>query len=241
MAGCERPTYGRGFCNPHYQRWRKNGHPGEAFVAVRVIPSRGLDFLEPSERRPGLCLVRECGRPVVARDLCNTHYNRWWRGVDLGAGRALATIDGPSSTCSVEGCERPVRTRGWCDGHYRRWRDRGAVGGLIKARVPKIDGNVRKDGYRWIRVNTREVPEHRHLMELALGRKLLPGETVHHRNGIRTDNRLENLELRGGNHGQGQATEDLVAWAVELLGRYAPELLAPNAQRLAPLLNQPTA
>lgn len=39
------------------------------------------------------------------------------------------------------------------------------------------------------------VLQHRHVMELILGRTLEPHERVHHRNGIRADNRPENLEL----------------------------------------------
>lgn len=39
------------------------------------------------------------------------------------------------------------------------------------------------------------VLEHREIMEASLGRKLLPSEVVHHRNHLKTDNRLENLEL----------------------------------------------
>jgi len=46
-----------------------------------------------------------------------------------------------------------------------------------------------------ITVNGRRVPKHRHVMEQALGRKLLPSEHVHHKNRNTHDNRRVNLEL----------------------------------------------
>jgi hypothetical protein len=54
---------------------------------------------------------------------------------------------------------------------------------------------IRRDGYVEIRVDGVERLEHNYLMEKKMGRELKRGELVHHMNGIRTDNRMENLKL----------------------------------------------
>jgi HNH endonuclease len=62
--------------------------------------------------------------------------------------------------------------------------------------------------------------EHVLVAEQLLGRYLPPGESIHHRNGVRDDNRPENLELRTKPQPSGIWVSDAIAWARELLERY---------------------
>ena len=62
-------------------------------------------------------------------------------------------------------------------------------------RLPLGTLRTTSEGYLSVRVEGGWQPAHRAVMEETLGRKLESHERVHHRNGVRTDNRPENLEL----------------------------------------------
>lgn len=102
----------------------------------------------------------------------------------------------------------------------------------------EVGRHVKRNGYVWLSLPANlnggvkgEMLEHRYVMEQHLGRKLLPEETVHHVNGDRQHNTIENLELFSSRHGPGQRVIDKVAFAIDILRLY-PEFAAEAGVKL---------
>jgi hypothetical protein len=114
--------------------------------------------------------------------------------------------------CVVLGCAKKRTHRLMCQTHASHMKRYGTPlgkpdkhgiteGGYIT--LPSAYVTPWFESMTYKRGSGRGILEHRLVMAEAIGRPLESHEEVHHKNGIRADNRLENLELRTGKHGAG--------------------------------------
>jgi hypothetical protein len=219
VASCDRQVYTRDLCEAHYRRKQRTGE-------LRPdVPIGGI------ARRP--CSVNGCEQLVDSNGLCHGHDQRLRRTGQLQEQLPLGWRR-QGEQCAADDCERKPYAKGYCGTHYKRLKAHGDAKEDVPIRVVTGEGCF-THGYwkvpvppelRHLTNGETPVLEHRLVMAMHLGRALYPGEVVHHINGDRTDNRLENLELWSTTQPKGQRVEDKVADAKEILRRYAPEDLS---------------
>lgn len=152
----------------------------------------------------------------------------------------LATHDLTCETCEKSFKQKRLNNIKFCGSVCKKlFSSRKRYGRPLKGErrtAPWGSGYITAQGYRMIskchpnatrrsKTGKGQILEHIWVMSEYLGRPLLPHETVHHKNGIRDDNRLENLELWSKSHPFGQRVEDKLSWCKEFLEEYGYKVI----------------
>lgn len=204
--GCPKGVWARGLCIKHYDFHKYRG----------TLPER-QHFTNDGRS----CSVKECERKSHSRGMCIKHYGRWFRNG--------ATTLFNRTPCSVEGCNEMQYAKRYCSGHYSMNKRFGDP--ITDQEFSEGEGWLHHSGYRMIHRPLHQnangagyIAVHRFVYSRYLGRLLRDDERVHHLDGRRDNNDIDNLELWTTAHPSGQRPADLVAFAKEILERYEGEL-----------------
>ncbi|MES2875425.1 MAG: HNH endonuclease [Bacteroidota bacterium] len=123
--------------------------------------------------------------------------------------------------------ENPTQWEKQRDKNFINRREKMGIDPSIRLIAKKGEGYISRDGYKSFKrtghpcadKNGRCQASHLVIYE-NLGKVIQKGESVHHKNGDRLDNRIENLEIWTTSQPPGQRVEDKITWAVEFLTQY---------------------
>jgi len=166
------------------------------------------------------------GRLAAARPgkLTETGSRYWFFKCKCGIEKEIlksSVVNRRVNSCGCIVIERGKKRWGPGSSHWKGGKTISS-GGYVLIYNPKHPNADKSKGY---------VLEHVMVMAQKLGRSLKTKEIVHHKNGIKTDNRIENLELWMNSHPKGQRIEDMISFAIFILNEYAPEKLTTPSKR----------
>lgn len=238
----------KGYCTTHYSRLYRLGNPEELQRGQNGSGSRsrnGNVYLYKPEHPNAMKNGKVLEHVYIMSNKLNRKIENDREFIEhIDGNRSNNSLDNllliiKHDTCAVKLCENRVHAQNLCNKHYKRLLTYGDPL-AIKTRE-KGTGCINEQGYKLMwepqhpNANASgRILEHRLIMSNYLGRALSHTEYVHHKNGNRLDNRIENLELC---HSQaqppGQRIEDLVLWAKDILSKYEKEYQDKFCQRIS--------
>lgn len=168
IPGCDKSSFGRGWCQMHYTRWRRTGDP-----TATNRPQRQA------------CQVGGCDNHAVARGRCYKHLVTGRGDIEISYQEAIERFEYDRFTGELRYRQRP-RSSFASEAEYKKHLPSvGSVAGTIH----------KQHGYRRIHVDYKHVMAHRIAWLISFG-ELPPNHLqIDHINGRPSDNRIENLRL----------------------------------------------